>query len=178
MRHAALLCSIAALVSTLAGCPKKNGNASDAAVSDAATAPSASTAATKVKPPPPHDAATSCKVELTGKHASFMSKDGLEYKMTNAGTRELRFCQITTYAYDKSGKQIGRDGMSENHTLKPGESYVSSSGLTINDASGKSLVKTPGVTFEVAVGNVIFSDDSEWEDTNVAPMERPKGGKK
>ena len=163
-----LLVTTAALALLAAGCGTK-----DAGADGGATAATGS-----AKPAPPPNAAKGCEVKLTGKHAPFMSKDGLEYTMTNATTKAIRFCQITIYAYDKAGKQIGRDGMSENHELKPGESYTSTSGLTIEDAAHKSLAKAPGVSFEVAVGHIIFVDDSEWQDESAAPFERPKGGKK
>lgn len=151
----------------LAGCPKKGGSggtADEAGV--ATTTPASATATATAKPPPPPDGATSCLVTLTGNKADFMKEPGLEFKMKNTGTRALRFCQINLYGYDKSGNAVGHGALSENHELKPGEEFTSTSGLTAKDDKSNSIVANKDLKFIAYVSDVIFTDDSEWQDKN------------
>lgn len=157
----------------LAGCPKKDSAGGDAGV---ATTTSSATATATAKPPPPADGATSCTVTLTGKKADSGKDPGLEFKMKNTGSRALRFCQINLFGYDKSGAAQGHGALSENHELKPGEEFTSTFGLTASDDKNNSIINTPGLTFNVAVSHVIFTDDSEWEDAKFDYTKGPGPG--
>jgi hypothetical protein len=151
----------------LAGCPKKSpGSATDDAGVATTPASASATATEKPKPPPPPDGATACLVTLTGGKADFMKEPGLEFKMKNTGSRALRFCQINLYGYDKSGNVAGHGALSENHELKPGEEFTSTSGLTAKDDKSNSIVNSKDLKFVVYVSDTIFTDDSEWQDKN------------
>jgi hypothetical protein len=172
MRKANLaVCALGIGVLVLAGCSKSSGSSGGAAASSASAAATVSAAA--AKPPPPADGATTCVVTLTGNKITSGKDPALEYKMKNAGTRALRFCQIYSYAYDKSGAVVGHGSMSENHDLKPGEDYTSSFGLSVSDDKGASVVNTAGLTFVSYVEHVIFQDNSEWEDTKFDTTKGP-----
>lgn len=160
------------LVSILiAACGKGGGDAPASSGKPAGTtAPAGTPAKSGAKPAPPKDAATSCTVKFKG---TAPGKGGPEYTITNTGTRPLRYCQIEAYAYDKSNKQVAKKSLSYNATIQPGASRDEKFFPLEETAT-----KTPGLTFEAVVTAVIFTDDAEWRDYNLAPSERPKGGKK
>src|SRR5258708_3305185 len=172
MRKAILaVCALGIGVLSLAACSKSSGGSGGGAASSA-SAPASVTAAA-AKPPPPADGATTCVVTLTGNKITSGKDPALEYKLKNAGTRALRFCQIYTYAYDKSGAVVGRGSLSENHDLKPGEDYTSSFGLSVSDDKSASVVNTAGLTFVSYVEHLIFQANSEWEDTKFDTTKGP-----
>jgi len=171
MRKAHLaVCALGIAMLPLAACSKSSGGSAGAAGS--ASAP-ATVSAAAAKPAPPSDGATTCVVTLTGNKITSGKDPALEYKLKNAGSRALRFCQIYTYAYDKSGNVAGRGSLSENHDLKPGEEYTSSFGLSVSDDKGTSVVNGAGLTFVSYVEHVIFQDNSEWEDTKFDTTKGP-----
>jgi hypothetical protein len=156
----------------LLGCSKKGG----AGAGDAGGTTSSATDTASAKPAPPPDGATSCTVTLTGKVVGTGKDAALEFKMKNTGSRALRFCQINAFAYDKTGAVAGHGALSENHELKPGEEFTSSFGVSVNDDKNNSVANTPGLTFVAAVSHVIFSDNSEWEDTKFDYTKGPGPG--
>jgi hypothetical protein len=170
MRKATLaVCALGIAMFPLTACSKSSGSSGGTAAS--ASAPAVSAAAAKPAPPP--DGATTCVVTLTGNKITSGKDPALEYKLKNAGSRPLRFCQIYTYAYDKTGNVAGRGSLSENHDLKPGEEYTSSFGLSVSDDKGTSVVNGAGLTFVSYVEHVIFQDNSEWEDTKFDTTKGP-----
>jgi hypothetical protein len=156
MRTHILALAAVAVCLPLLGCPKKSLDLGDAGITSSGT--------DTVKPPPPPDGATSCNVTLTGKVIGTGKDAALEFKMKNAGTRALHFCQINAFAYDSTGAVAGKGALSENHELKPGEDFTSSFGVSVSDDKSNNVANTPGLSFAVAVSHVIFTDNSEWED--------------
>jgi hypothetical protein len=161
MRAHLLTLAAFAVCLPLLGCPKKSGSAT----ADAGGTTSSATDTATAKPPAPPDGATSCTVTLTGKVIGTGKDAALEFKMKNTGSRALRFCQINAFGYDKTGAVAGHGALSENHELKPGEDFTSSFGVSVSDDKSNNVANTPGLTFVVAVSHVIFSDNSEWEDS-------------
>jgi hypothetical protein len=155
------------------GCSKKDAGSSGA-TSDTTSATAAAAAETPEppKPPPPADAAKSCTVTFTGKLIDAGGgQQGLEYKIKNTGSHEWHFCQIYTFAYDKSGAQLGRGSNSDNRTLKPGEEQTSGFGIPLRDDKGTVIAPPPGAVYEVLMTHVIFSDRSEWQDKSFSYSE-------
>jgi len=160
------LVPVAALALALAACNR--GSDAHAAASSAAA--KASAAPKKGAPP--------CEVRMTGKYAAWMDKPGLEYTLVNRGDRPLKFCYVHVYAYDAAGKQVGHATMNASYPIEPGASETPGLGIVVDDDTGASLVKRPGITFEGVASHVIFVDGTEWEDDDLVPDQRPKGGKK
>lgn len=113
---------------------------------------------------------------------------GPEYEMTNAGTREFKYCNAIVYGYDKDGKLVTRlwlrplGDKGKPATLKANEKVTGLLDFTeFQDAKWEAaakLAKEPGASFEAVVISVKFMDDQEWFDSARAPDDRPKGGKK
>ena len=131
-------------------------------------------------PPSKEEALSACTLKLTGKvkpKESEMTKEGLEYSLTNNSKREVQFCQLNLFAYDKAGEQAAFSQLSDNPYLKPGETKSTEYSRLEIEKDGKSLASEPGYTFEAVVSSVKFVDGGAWDDKDFSTT-RPKGGKK
>ncbi len=151
------------IVSLCAGCSKSSASAG-AAPEAGVTTSAGTSAGSGAKPAPPPDGATSCTVTLTGKTVGTGADTALEFRMKNTGSRALRFCQVNVFGYDKAGNVGGSGALSENHELKPGEEFTSTTGVTVNDDKNANVSTSTTLSFVPAVSRVLFTDGSEWED--------------
>lgn len=146
------------------------------ASSSAKPAPSAATSAA---PPKEVSDADGCVIAITGKIVESLGKKAVEYTLTNKTTRDVKYCQVTVYAYGKDDNIVGWRDMSITFTQPLTAGSTRTDSTNVEESRGtKSLVGAPDVTFEGVVSEIHFADDKKWADPSLVAPGRPKGGKR
>lgn len=153
-------------------------------------APGASSGATSAKPamtatatatattPPPSDA-DGCVIAVTGKTVESLGKKEVEFTLTNKTKVDVKFCQMTMYAYGKGDKIVGWRDQSINYMQPLAAGSTRTNSIYVEESKGtKSLAGEPDVTFEGVITKIEYVDGKKWEDSSLTAPGRPKGGKR
>lgn len=150
-----LVSTALAMICGIAGCKKKEetaaGGGSAAATNKAPAVPAEDK---------PFDIV---KITYTGDHPT----DGTPvFKLESSAKRNVTSMFIDMWAYDEAGNQVGKEALSWNGLLKPGET---------GEATGPKKVEG-AKTWEATYHGISFDQGSPITDDKRNPDKRPKGG--